>query len=101
VIIIITAIRTVMGLGKEGHDHEESHRITAQGGVIILEIFEDGVPRFRLRRETGSSLSAHSSVIETIRPDGTRQQFSMVEREPFKANRSIICQGGYCHCPAP
>ena len=39
------------GLAEEGHDHGESRRFTTQGGVIILEIFEDGVPpRFRLRR---------------------------------------------------
>ena len=46
-----------------------------------MEVFEDGVPpRFRLRPETGSSLAAHSSVIETMRPEGTSQQFSMIER---------------------
>jgi cation diffusion facilitator family transporter len=72
------------GLAKEGGHRDESHRIMAQGGVIILEIFEDGVPpRFRLRRETGSPLSAHSSVIETIRPDGALQRFSVVEREGY------------------
>jgi cation diffusion facilitator family transporter len=69
------------GLAQERHDHDESHRITTQEGVVILEIFEEGVPpRFRLHSETGPSLAAHSSVIETMRPEGTRQQFSMVER---------------------
>ncbi|HSZ78126.1 MAG TPA: CDF family Co(II)/Ni(II) efflux transporter DmeF [Chthoniobacterales bacterium] len=69
------------GLALEGHDCDESHRITTQEGVVILEIFEDGVPpRFRLHSETGPSLAAHSSVIETLRPEGTRQQFSMTER---------------------
>jgi cation diffusion facilitator family transporter len=69
------------GLAQEGHDRDESHRITTQEGVVILEIFEDGVPpRFRLHSETGPSLAAHSSVIETLRPEGTRQQFSMTER---------------------
>ncbi len=68
------------GLAQKGHDHDESHRITTQEGVVILEIFEDGVPpRFRLHSETGPSLAA--SVIETMRPEGTRQQFSMTERE--------------------
>jgi cation diffusion facilitator family transporter len=70
-------------LVEEG-DHGESHRITTQGGVIILKIFEDGVPpRFRLRRESGSPLAAHASVIETIRPEGESQQFRMVEREGY------------------
>src|ERR1700740_2953994 len=51
------------GLAEEGDDHDESRRITTQGGVTILEIFEDGVPpRFRLRRESGASLASHSSV---------------------------------------
>ena len=46
-----------------------------------LEIFEDGVPpRFRLHSETGPSLAAHSTVIETMRQEGTRQEFSMTER---------------------
>ena len=40
-------------------------------------------PRFRLRPGTGSSLSGHRSVIETRRPDGTGQQFSMIEREEY------------------
>jgi cation diffusion facilitator family transporter len=67
--------------GLKEHGHDESHRITTQEGVVILEIFEDGVPpRFRLHSETGPSLAAHSTVIETMRPEGTRQQFSMTER---------------------
>jgi Co/Zn/Cd efflux system component len=69
------------GLAQEGHDHDDSHRITTEEGVVILEIFEDGVPpRFRLHSETGPSLAAHSTVVETMRPEGTRQQFSMTER---------------------
>ena len=69
------------GLAEEGG---EPYRLATQGGVAILEIFEDGVPpRFRLRPEAGSSLDAHSSVIETMRPEGTNQQFSMIEREGY------------------
>jgi cation diffusion facilitator family transporter len=69
------------GLAQEGHDHDESHRVRTQEGMVILEIFEDGVPpRFRLYSETGPSLAAHSTVIETMRPEGTRQPFSMTER---------------------
>jgi cation diffusion facilitator family transporter len=72
------------GTAHEGHDHDESHRITTQGGVVVLEVFEDGVPpRFRLHSETVPSLATLSSVIETMRPDGTRQQFTMMEREGY------------------
>ena len=69
------------GVTQEGYDRDESYRIATQEGAVILEIFEDGVPpRFRLHSETGPSLAAQSSVIETMRPEGTRQQFSMTER---------------------
>ena len=68
----------------EGHDPDEAHRIATRGGMVILEVFEDGVPpRFRLRAETGPALAAHSSVIETVRPDGTRQQFTTVYRGSY------------------
>jgi cation diffusion facilitator family transporter len=67
------------GHGHEGEDtHDETHLIAAKAGVVILEIFEAGVPpRFRLRTETGAALTAS---IETVRPDGTRQLFNMVDR---------------------
>jgi len=68
------------GHGEE-HDHAEAHRITARNGMVTLEVFEDGVPpRFRLHAETGPALAAHTSTIETVRPDGARQQFTMVYR---------------------
>ena len=47
----------------EGHDHDEAHRIATAAGVVILEVFEDGVPpRFRLRAETGPALTAQAGV---------------------------------------
>jgi cation diffusion facilitator family transporter len=66
------------GAEHDGHVHNETHRIATQDGVMILQVFEDGVPpRFRLRAETGPALS-QSAVIETVRPDGARQSFAMV-----------------------
>src|SRR5580704_2530245 len=42
------------GAAHEGHDHDQSHRMATPAGVVVLEVFEDGVPpRFRLRAETG------------------------------------------------
>jgi cation diffusion facilitator family transporter len=68
------------GHGEE-HDHDEPHRIETRNGMIVLEVFEDGVPpRFRLHAETGPALAAHTSTVETVRPDGTHQQFTMVYR---------------------
>lgn len=58
------------GHAHEGHDHDEARHITTAAGVVILEVFEDGVPpRFRLRIETGPTLTAQAASVETVRPD--------------------------------
>lgn len=68
------------GPAHGGHDHDEAHRITTASGVVVLEVFEDGVPpRFRLRTESGPELSAQGTMIETVRPDGPRQVFTMTD----------------------
>lgn len=67
-----------------GHDHDEAHRITTSAGVIILDVFEDGVPpRFRLHAQAGPALAADSASVETIRPDGARQLFAMGDRGDY------------------
>jgi len=67
------------GAEHDRHANNETHRIATQDGVMILQVFEDGLPpRFRLRAETGPALS-QSAVIETVRPDGARQSFAMVD----------------------
>ena len=69
------------GQAHEGHDHYEAHRISTDGGIVVIEVFEDGVPpRFRLRVETGPALSAQGTSVETVRPDGTRQLFAMKDQ---------------------
>ena len=72
------------GHGHGGHahdDHDEEHRIETGAGTLVLSVFEDGVPPvFRLRREGGSTLSAESVTVETIRPGGARQHFAMADR---------------------
>ncbi len=66
-----------------GHAHDETHRITTRDGVVVLQVFEDGVPpRFRLRAETGPAV-ARAASIETVRPDGTRQLFAMADRGDY------------------
>ena len=71
------------GAAHDGHGHDETHRITTDDGVVVLQVFEDGVPpQFRLRAETGPAVPRAASI-ETVRPDGTRQLFSMVEREDY------------------
>jgi cation diffusion facilitator family transporter len=72
------------GHAHEGHDHDAQHQIATAGGLVALEIFEDGVPpRFRLRAVTGAALTAQASSVETLRPDGTRQVFAMADRNGF------------------
>jgi cation diffusion facilitator family transporter len=69
------------GRAHEGHDHNEAHRITTAAGIVVLEVFEDGVPpRFRLRVEAGPALSAQAASVETVRADGTRQLFAMKDQ---------------------
>jgi cation diffusion facilitator family transporter len=69
------------GHGHGGHGHDEAHAIATQAGTVVLEVFEDGVPpRFRLRAQSGPALAAPDVAIETVRPDGTRQLFTMADR---------------------
>ena len=45
------------------HDDDEAHHIATAAGVVLLEVFEDGVPpRFRLRVETGPDPHGASNV---------------------------------------
>jgi cation diffusion facilitator family transporter len=79
------------GHAHESHDHDESHEIATAAGLVVLEVFEDGVPpRFRLRAITGSALDAQASSIETVRPGGTRQLFAMRDKGGFLESRDEI-----------
>jgi cation diffusion facilitator family transporter len=82
-----------------GHDHaehehaSESREIATARGAVELSIFEQGVPpRFRL--VPGAQPAAGSSVapvaLETLRPDGTRQSFSFVNRGGYWESREEI-----------
>jgi cation diffusion facilitator family transporter len=66
--------------GHSGHGHDEAHYLQTSAGALTLEIFEDGVPpRFRLSG-AGRDLSPHEVSVETVRPDGDRQTFTMRQR---------------------
>jgi cation diffusion facilitator family transporter len=69
------------GHGDEtAHDHDEEHRIVTPEGAFVLSVFEDDHPPvFRLRAESGATPAASRVLIETVRPDGTRQTFAMEE----------------------
>jgi cation diffusion facilitator family transporter len=77
----------------DGHHHDESHEIATAGGLVALEVFEDGVPpHFRLRAVTGAALDVQMSSIETLRPDGTRQLFAMLDKGDFLESRDEVLE---------
>lgn len=62
------------------HEHDETHIIATANGDVLLEVFEDGVPpRFRLRAQSWPALIASTVSIETVRPDGARQNFAFAD----------------------
>ena len=69
--------------GGHGHDHgghDEEHSIVTPDGALALSVFEDGVPPvFRLRPQPGRAIGT-AATVETVRPDGTRQVFTMQDR---------------------
>src|SRR5580658_8977364 len=71
--------------------HDEAHSIETPSGDLILEVFEDGVPpRFRLRAALGPSPAAGTTLITTVRPDGTQQEFTLVARGDFLESQEVI-----------
>jgi cation diffusion facilitator family transporter len=73
-----------------GHSHGHAHgpdapkTIAATGGSLLLEVFEDGAPpRFRLRSAMMAASLPSDVVIETLRPDGSRQRFTMAHQGTF------------------
>jgi cation diffusion facilitator family transporter len=72
------------GHAHRDHHHDEIRRIATETGDVVLEVFEDGVaPRFRVRADTSSRLVAASVSIETERQDGSRQFFTLADRDGF------------------
>jgi cation diffusion facilitator family transporter len=58
------------------HDHEERHVLQGRSGTLTVSIFEQGVPpRFRVAGCVGPA-----PVIETVREDGARRRFALVDR---------------------
>jgi cation diffusion facilitator family transporter len=75
--------------GERGHD--EAHSIATPSGDLILEVFEESVPpRFRLRAAVGPPPAAETTLITTVRPDGTQQVFALVAHGDFLESQAII-----------
>lgn len=65
------------------HDHdEEVQHISTPAGDFSLSIFEDGVPPvFRLTAETtNAALPVDAVTVTTIRPDDSRQEFTLLRK---------------------
>jgi nickel/cobalt transporter (NicO) family protein len=80
------AWRTWRGQHNEHHHHhhDETRRIRIGASMLLLEIFEDGVPpRWRIRNESGSLPRPEEISLETTRPDGARQSFGFVGKQGF------------------
>ncbi|MGC1577376.1 MAG: nickel/cobalt efflux transporter [Beijerinckiaceae bacterium] len=76
-------------MAEEGHHHHH-HEHDAQvrtidtgHGVMALEIFEEGAPRWRLRFESGHGWAAKDVRLATERLDKSRQVFSFADRGGF------------------
>lgn len=69
------------------HNHEsEIKRIDTGHGVVRIEVFEDGVPpRFRFFEENTKrqNWTPATTFISTERPDGSRHQFALVQRDGY------------------
>ena len=68
--------------GDSAHEHgvEPTRKLDTPWGPAELEVFEDGVPpRFRLRHLPQGC----GGSIETLRPDGSKQIFTLCQREGF------------------
>jgi cation diffusion facilitator family transporter len=75
----------------DSHPHEEAHPVATRSGKLLLEVFEDGVPpRFRLRAARGVAPDAATTRIMTTRPDGAKQEFTMVARGEFLESVATI-----------
>jgi cation diffusion facilitator family transporter len=74
-----------------GSEHDEAHSIATPSGDLILEVFEEGVPpRFRLRAAAGSPPAAETTLITTVRPDGTQQEFTLAAHGDFLESQAVI-----------
>ncbi|CAB3791740.1 CDF family Co(II)/Ni(II) efflux transporter DmeF [Paraburkholderia fynbosensis] len=76
-----------------GHGYEdEAQKIFTPSGVFAVSIFEDGVPPvFRITPATdGSRLDASTVSVTTVRPDGTQQVFTLVDRGGYLESKEDI-----------
>ena len=71
------------------HGHDDEHRVSTAMGALVLSVFETNHPPvFRVRAD--SALAPGAVDIETLRPDGSRQTFSMADRVGYLQSVEVI-----------
>jgi len=83
---------------RHGHSHshpksrgEQPRRIAFGRNFLEIEVHEDNVPpRFRITAPASALPQARDIVIETVRPDGSRQSFSFVQQGGCLESRDEI-----------
>ncbi len=85
-------------LSRGGHDHHHGHghgsddhpahdaaqAIKTADGDLVLSIFEeDHPPVFRIFWDSGPALNALATSIQTVRPDGARQRFALIDHGDY------------------
>ncbi|MCJ2086695.1 nickel/cobalt efflux transporter [Methylobacterium sp. E-005] len=79
------------GQDPHHHDHDAVKHVATRDGIFQLTVFEDGVPpHWRLSREKGVLPPPQQVMLETVRPDGSRQTFGFVRDGDFLASREAI-----------
>lgn len=64
-----------------GHSHDEEHHIATPGCDVLLSVFEtDCPPVFRIRFDETPAPALREVSVETVRPNGSRQVFPMMDR---------------------
>ncbi|MGC2086305.1 MAG: nickel/cobalt efflux transporter [Bradyrhizobium sp.] len=66
------------------HHHAEAQRIATRNGMLMLSIFEDGVPpHFRIESESGALPTPEEISLDTIRDDATSQTFGFIAKAGY------------------
>ncbi len=73
------------GHSEDTHTHDgDPHRIDTSAGTLLLSIFEDDHPPvFRLHAGSATLAAASTLTIDTVRPSGARQTFSLADHGAY------------------
>ena len=83
-MIFRTTASTQAEESKHHHHDDETRRIDTDRGTLALTIFEDGVPpRWRISSHGSGHWLAEAVMLETLRPDVSRQSFAFADRGAY------------------